>query len=254
MGKTLDKIIFSLAVIFIIFSWGLYATKSYLVAFIITFVGYTAVSILFALLVSRKKRFSGISPQEMANSLALLGHNETAKIFYNTLPDSLKVKLEPPFFVSLEHGKETLTMANYKFSGTTADEVARAYRKCKDENLENIKILSRGTEKRVLLIASNLDINITFPDLRTIKRYLHCKNALPEKLVSHGKKKRVRPDFKALAETALSRGRIKYYILTGTMLFLMSFLTPLKLYYMIMATIPLALAGISAVFAIKNDA
>jgi hypothetical protein len=246
MGKVLDKIIFSFAALFLIFCWVLYLTRNYIISLAVTAAAFGLGFIVLKFLLGRRKSLKTIKHSDMCNSFAVMGKDEVAAHFYNTLPEKLQVKLEPPFFVAKIYENDTLIMVNYKFSGTTADEVAKAYRKCKQENLKKVMILARPTERKIMLIAANLDLAIDFPDPRAVKKYLLNKNALPEKLVSHERKKRVPVNYKEVLRAAFDRRRIKFYIFTALILFAMSFITPLRLYYMIMATIPLLLAGVSA--------
>ena len=113
-------------------------------------------------------------------------------------------------------------------------------------------ILARPTERKIMLIANNLDLAVSFPDPRAVKKYLHLKNALPAKIVSHDRKKRVPINYKELFRIALDRKRIKFYIFTGLILFAMSFITPLRLYYMLTATVPLLLASLTAFVSAKD--
>lgn len=96
---------------------------------------------------------------------------------------------------------------------------------------------SKSIDRHAWQIANLEDINIEIVKAKQVYKFLAKHNALPVL-----KKPRQKFSFKALLQTILSRRNFKNYAFSGAVLVLVSFLTPLKIYYIVFGTILLVLA------------
>lgn len=252
MGKISDKIIFGLAVILITFAWSFYLFDNLKLACLVTAFVFAAVNMLYLFLKSRKKNLSIINAQEMCLAFALMGSEKTAEHLYNTLPEAMRENLDGQTFLYIKDQQKTLVYVNYKFGATNEEDIAKAYRKSMDKKTDEIYILSLRTDRKVMVFAARLPVRYRFIDKRVVKKYLASRNALPQMPLSK-ERKRAPFHIKDALLNALDSRRIKYYVFVGLTLFLTSFFTPLKLYYLIISSIPLLLAAASAVYSMINN-
>jgi|AGTN01.1.fsa_nt_gi hypothetical protein len=247
MGKIIDRLIFALSFLAITFAWGTYIFKDWKAALILSLALYAGARVVMIFLNGRRKNLSNISPQETCLALALMGGEKAAELFFNTLPESLRESREGNFYVAIVDGKRTLVYVNYKFGLVNEEDVAKAYRKCLETGIRDAIILSAKTDRRVMIFAARLPVNFRFPDRRIVRKYLIDHNALPEK-IGAPRKIKIPFKFKEAVSTAIEKRRIKYYLFVGLTLFVMSFFTPLKLYYLILTSFPLILTVCSAIW------
>ncbi|MFA5449777.1 MAG: hypothetical protein WC292_05010, partial [Clostridia bacterium] len=222
MGKVADNIIFSLSIILVSYAWGAYITGEPTYGFLLAALVFLLARMVRAFLLSRKKSWKNLSSTEMCAALALMGRDKSAEYFYNTLPENMRLELCPPFFVINKNSGKVLVFSNYKFADTTEEDIALLYRKCVELSIDNALILSRRTDRRVMVLAARLNINCKFIEKRLVRKFLLDRSAMPDGIISN-KKIRIPINFKELFIAALDKRRIKYYIFTGVTLFIMSF-------------------------------
>lgn len=141
----------------------------------------------------------------------------------------------------------TLYYSAFRFSEATCDDVAAAYRTARDGNADKITFLCTGASRNVQLMAAALPLEFRFVFKNDIFRALKERDSLPA-LVQPNKEKVKLPPVKTVLSAALSSTNVKYYVFSGGLLAAMSFLTPYKLYYVIMASLSLALAVASKIY------
>ncbi|MDR3185288.1 MAG: hypothetical protein LBU04_00520 [Christensenellaceae bacterium] len=248
MGKFGDKLVFSIVIIFIVFVWSYYFTSNYLISVLISILSFIIIRIFLVFIKSRRKSLKNMNTIEMCKTFAFLGINESTKIFSALIPSENLMSIDPPYIVAMVSNINTLIHINFKFSKTNEDDIAKAYRKAKKEKVDRVIVLSSMTDRNILVFSKSLDIKFEFPNSRQVRKFLINANALPNSIFSYGSIQKIKNQFsfKDILNSVFSRHRIKYYFFSGTMLLVMSFFAPIKLYYIIMGSFLLVLAAISS--------
>lgn len=244
MAKISDNIIFGGIFIIFVFAWLNYWTKNTLLSLLSALLIFSVIRMgLFALKSGRLKNRE-MSVNDMCFYLALKGKSAVTAIFESTIPATKIIGVNSPFILVNEDGNKSLLFINYKYGKTLPDEIALSYRKAKDVDAKKIYVLSERTERNVMVMTSRLDVEYSFPSKRSVRKYLIIHNALPAP-IEKKKKSRIKLSIPDLLAAIFDRGRIKYYLFTSCVLILLSFFTPLKLYYLILSSVPAILAIIS---------
>lgn len=102
---------------------------------------------------------------------------------------------------------------------------------------KRIYVFARGIDRRAYSIVQLENVSFSLVKIKTIYKFLLRHNALPN-LKPIKSKFSLRSFFDAI----LSRTNFKSYTFSGVILILVSFLTPLKIYYMVLGSISLLLA------------
>lgn len=245
MAKIIDGLIFTSAYLLVAYSllikkmdrWG---------AIFIAIASYLILGFVWFLIGAKKKGKKEVSAEEVPTYLALMPREEQTELFYNLVPDSMKVSFKNPYFIYLREEKRVLVAVLYRFLNLTQEDIASAYREAVAENCTEIIMLTRARERKTLTLTALLPIKFVFPDKYTVYRALKKHNALPVR-PERPKKVKIKPDKHLIIDNILSQKKCKFYILISLILVVMSFITPLKTYYLIMATIPLILSIIAII-------
>ena len=248
MAKVLDLLIFGLSYFLIVFGWLSKVVDEWL-AITITLLSYLSFVFIFAIINHKRKNRKEISVEEMPVYFALMDRVEQTELFYNLVPIDKRISINSPYFTYLENDNVVLVVALYRFLNLTQEDISNAYRKGIKEKASKIIILSRKRERKTITLTALLPIPFQFPDKWSVYKALKKHNALPPKPQKR-KKIKVKRTLKEWREDLFNPKRGKYLIFTAIILALMSNFTPLKTYYLIMATIPFVL-GISGVI-MKN--
>lgn len=241
MRRITDRIFLSILIFILILCWSLYLTRSFWQSAVIGVAATVLINLIWLSVSARLAKNKTMSRSELFRLLAVMGIEESTMLLYNTLPADMRSELSPPAFII---NGDTLVYNNLKFSPTNEEDIAKMYRICKAKSLIKAVFVAARTDRKLMTFAAYLGISTFFPDKIYVKRYLVRHNALP-KAPDSVKVKIPRIKLKELFLTVFDRRKAKYYIFSGIMLLLMSMLTPLKLYYLIFASVPLLLAAIS---------
>ncbi|HOB64076.1 MAG TPA: hypothetical protein PKH08_02850 [Clostridia bacterium] len=243
MKKIIDRVFISLLILIPLFFWSLYFTKSWWQSAVLAIAVTALINMIWIAVSVRIKKTRTPSRLELFRLLSVMGVVESTNLLYNTLPANMKSDLEPPTFVI---NGDTLVYNNIKFGATSEEDIAKLYRACKAKGLNKAIFIATQTSRSLMTFAAHLGIYVTFPDRYYIKRYLVNHNALPEAPTPVKiKLPKLKP--KEIAPVVFDRRKVKYYLFSGFTLLLMSMLTPLKLYYLIFSSVPIALAVISLI-------
>ena len=246
MSKLSDKIIFTIIIIILAFSYLREFIEDFTLSVIISVIIYLAILVVYLFFRNRIENTRTITPREMATLFAVMGAENTTKLIYSTLPEEYKIKMKSPYILCEKDGVRYLIMISYKFINLTEDDMANAYREAGKEGIDKIVILARARDRRVTNLANILPVKFFFPDKRAVFRYLYTRNALPTKPQPDKKRQPVKISFEELKDVLFEKRKMKFYLFAGIMTLISSFLTPYTLYYLIFATIPLILAGVCA--------
>lgn len=242
MAKYFDFIIFSLA--YFLVGYGLF-TKIFSrnLAISLTALVYIVVASTLIFVMIKPKR-EHMKVEEMPVYLALMPRDEQTRLFYALVPDHQKIKIKSPYFTFQKEDKKVLVACLYRFLNLTQEDIGMAYREGVKEEVNEIIMLTRARERKTLTLTALLPIKFTFPDKYTVFRTLKKHNALPPKPIKP-KKVKIKTDKALILSTIFDGKRVKLYLFSALTLALLSFITPLKNYYLICALIPLALGLIS---------
>lgn len=241
MRKIIDRVFISLLILLPLLVWALYLTRSLWQSVVLSVAVTVLLNLIWIGISTRLNKKRTPSKIEIFKLLSALGTEETTALLYNSLPPDMRSELTAQTFIL---NKDTLVFNNIKFAPSNEEDIAKMYRLCKARGLTKAIFIANRTERKLMAFAAYLGIAATFPDRLTIKQYLVRHNALPAP-PQPVKIKLPKYKLKELLSLVIDRRKAKYYIFSGLMLLLMSLLTPLKLYYLIFASLPLLLATIS---------
>ena len=240
MAKLFDKIAFVLVIFILSYLWlnflGLQTPLNLATSFFV-------IVLVSGLLLHAKNRYQDkqtISISEMQTIFAIWGARKTICRLVSTLPQDYDVKVDG-LNILIRSPIKRMYYIGYKFNPPNADDIAKARLVALKYNFDKVYILSKRPKREVFLMMNLLDIDCEYIENRVVHKYLKLHNALPEKLAS---KKRKMPKVKIseVAANVFVKSRAKYFAFSGILLALMSFFTPLTLYYLILSSISLAAA------------
>lgn len=130
-----------------------------------------------------------------------------------------------------------IIVANYKFSQLGLADICAVCNLAIKHERRRVYVLTKGIDRRAYLVASQKNVKITAVKTKEVFKYLKKHSALPD--LKPIKKKF---SLKGLLQTALARHNFKAYAFSGVALILTSFITPLKIYYMVFGSISILLA------------
>lgn len=244
MPKLFDRIILDAIVILATLMWTGYLIENTLWVFVTTVCVYLAVKIFYLFLFNRYQNLKTLPSGEMEFLFSAMTPDEQAKHMIKTLPENAIYFKENNYFCISAEGVKTLVFCFYKFAPITNEDIARAYRTAKDKGIFTILFLGRTPSRQTMLIARRLGLNARFVPSYKLKQYLVKHNAMPETVKQAAKKAEKMPFRVTLAQIFHPR-RAKYFALSGIITGLMSFFTPLKLYYLVLSSITLTVAAVS---------
>lgn len=136
--------------------------------------------------------------------------------------------------------KNSLIVANFKFSALSYADINSALQIAVKHGKKKIYMLAKSIDRKAYQLANIQQSDIELVKTKALYKFLQKNNALPNL-----KKQKVKLNLKQLIEIILSRHNLKSYLFSGTILVAVSFLTPLKVYYLTFGTILLMLALLS---------
>jgi len=240
MGKIismtkLDKIIIICAVFFIFFILFFAVTSNIaaglFISALITILTYRVVLHLY----NRYHDKKNISLIDMEKLFALMGSSQIDYLV-KASPEYFCPQLIEYGFVLTVNCKNIAIFPNYKFSSSSMDDISKFYRVAKDNNLNKIYVLSKLCDRNTILFAGSLDVDINFVPSKRVYKFLLRKNCLPKSIIKK-RSKINKTDYKEMLFNIFTKKRAKYFFISGTTLGLLSFFTPIKIYYITMCII-----------------
>lgn len=230
MAKTLDYIFASIVLSLVTFAWATFAFKNWIGALIFS-CAFTAVAI-FTVSYVQKKKAKPYSWERLELEFCLRGNEYAIKTLLRAIKNADFDNSRN--YILLENG---IIIANFKFSPLGASDVASACNLAAKHEKNEIFLFAKGIDRKAYQIANLEKIKLDLIKTKQIFRFLAKRNALPDL-----KKMRTKFDFRSLAETMLNRRNFKNYAFSGGILILVSFITPLKIYYIVLGTLTLLMA------------
>lgn len=235
----LDKVIFNFVVFFIFSLIFTAIVKNIAAALLIALLFTITVNRITMHLYSRFHAKKTISLAEMEKLFAIMGSGQTT-CFIKATPSYFEpISLDCGYYISL-NCKPVAIFPNYKFSPSTMDDIAKFYRIAKDNNIEEVWVLSKLNARSTILFAKSLDLNFNFIPIKKVHKYLTSQNYLPVPL-PHKNVKLKKADLKEVFSNILIKKRAKYFLFSGITLGLLAFFTPIKAYYITVSIICLLL-------------
>ena len=129
-----------------------------------------------------------------------------------------------------------------KFGSLGADTVVRYYRLCKQRGFTKAVILTASKDRKLISIGKRISAcTIVFRDFHSVYRYHKRRDTLPRIVPP---RLRVRETLALALSVAFAPSNAKRFVWIALVLFGLSFLTPLRTYYLILAAVQLILAAI----------
>lgn len=138
-----------------------------------------------------------------------------------------------------------------KFGSISADTVVRYYRLCREHGISKAVIFTTSKDRKLLSITRQLrDCSMHMQDYRIVYRYHKQHHSLPH-LTMHRPPRRER--MQIVAEQVFSPANARRFLWVGCVIFLLSFLTPIRTYYLIVAGINLLFSLICLITQIRHN-
>lgn len=240
MARTLDLIALSILLTVIGFVWGALVFQNAWLALVVA--ASLSLAIVFAVKFYTKSNGKE-NPSWLATEFAIKGNEYVVDLLKTTLKNA---KIEStPTCICLEN---CLILSCFKFGSVSSQDVAKVANLIESKRIKRIFVLANGVDRSAYQIANYLGVRLKLVKTRALYKYLKQHDALP--VINRPKRKKF--SFEMIFEIAFSRSNFKAYTLSGLVLLFTSFITPLKLYYIISGSICLLLAIFSLVFGNGN--
>lgn len=236
--KKIDKIIINVAAFSVFLILSYITVKNLAASIFIAFLLWITANRVIIHLLNRRRNTKKIPISQMEDKLALDGIKKQVELFTNATPPCFNPeKFDFGFTVTINCEK-ILVFPNYKFSACSLDDVAKFYRKAKEESINKIWVLSRLNSRNVILFANNLDVEFVFHSSSEVRKFLATRNALPQIPKKHlAKKNTKKANIKSALSDVFVKKRAKYFFLSAFSLAFLAIFTPLKIYYLILSVI-----------------
>ena len=132
---------------------------------------------------------------------------------------------------------DCIMFAAFKFAVLGLNDLNNLINKAAAHERTEIYVMTRGIDRKAFILLQFYNVKVRVVKIRSIYRFLSAHNALPDL-------KPVKRKFSlaALSDAVFARSNLKNYFFSGAVLIAVAFLTPLKIYYLVLGSISLALA------------
>ncbi|HRR90536.1 MAG TPA: hypothetical protein P5161_07150, partial [Eubacteriales bacterium] len=236
MSKIFDFIALFIALFLVNLFWCGYAFDKFWLAAIVALALAALLAYLISKLITREDR-RPYSVEKFARELALRGNGFVLELLAEATGFGIS---EGGDFLSV--GSEKALFSVFKFTDVGLPDIASVYQKSAEHGITEAVVLGRSIERAALIFAESLPIRITFVRAARLFRFLKNKGLLPALTTApkHGK-----IPLKMLLNIVFARRNVKFFLFTAVMLGFLSYFTPLKIYYIVMSSISVALALLS---------
>lgn len=240
MVKTFDLIAINTIIMLLTFIWTYYIVKNIWYAIAISIAIYLLVWSVIKIL--KKKKKTTYNSQKLAKHFAILGSDYSLNFIFDNINSADKEIINNKYIL-LKNSLEII-YPMYKFGNIGYENIAQIYRLAKENNYKKVYLLYSNIDRNAMVLANALNIKFEFVNIDYIFNYLKKSNKLPD-LVEFSEKPFTKLSIKMLANIIISRKNTKYYVFTGVLFALISFITPLQSYYVTVSTISFVLAIIT---------
>ncbi len=134
----------------------------------------------------------------------------------------------------------SIIVANFKFSALGIPDIGAAAMLAKKYDRGRIFLICKNVDRRAYTVAQLEGVRLTLVRVKAVYKLLKKHGALPNL-----KPVKEKITLKSILQRILMRSNFKGYAFSGVLLVLVSFITPLKLYYIIIGSIALFLAALT---------
>ncbi len=233
MSKAIDCVSLTIILFVLTFVWSTLVFSNWMVALIFTISITLICAVIIANIISSKSK--PYSYERLELEFCIRGNGFVIDLFKSIIKNS-----------EIENGsnyiclKNSIIIANYKFSKLTSVDMCNICNTALSNAKRCVYLLTKGVDRRAFQIAEIENIKIRLVKTKHVYKYLAKHNSLPSL-----KKVKNKPSLKFILEAILSRVNFKSYAFSGIILILTSFLTPLKIYYLVFGTLTLLLATLT---------
>lgn len=233
MAKIFDYISLTIITFLLTFVWSALAFDSALPALILSCT-LTLIAVV-TLRYIRQKTGKPYTYDRLALEFGIRGNEYIVSLLLGVLknPDVLS----GGNFILLAN---SIIISNYKFSALGISDVGAACMLAKRYDRTRVFLICRTIDRRAYTVARLENVKITPIRVKTVYKLLKKHGALPDL-----KPAKEKFSLKGFASVALARTNFKSYAFSGVVLILVSFITPLKIYYIVFGSISLALAALT---------
>lgn len=228
MAKVIDLISLTVLIFFLTFLWSAYLFHGYIGALIFS----SAMTLIFVITVRyvKTKLSKPYSYDRLALEFSLRGNEYVISLFKRILK-------------GCEGGSNYIVMKNavlisaFKFSNLTLADMPPIINLTKQNFKKTAYVITRGIERKAYSVLRLENVSVVIVKTKTVFRFLKKHGELPslapvkEKISLGG-----------VFEAIFNRANFRSYAFSGTVLTLVSFLTPMRIYYMVFGSILILLA------------
>jgi len=230
MARTIDYISLSLVFLALTFVWAALLFKNWIGALIFS-AAFTLI-VVFTVSYIAKKVKRPYSYERLALEFAIRGNPYVIGLLRKAIG-----------FNELEHGGNYLVLENcvlisaFKFSILTVNDMGGICELAQKFSGKRIYVLTKGIDRHAFFIAGLENVKLNVVKIKTVYKFLSKHNALPNL-----KPIKQKLSFKYIIQVIFARANFKSYAFSGIILVLVSFITPLRIYYIVLGSISLLLA------------
>ena len=228
MARTLDYLALSAILLVLSFSFGVLIFKNVWISLVVA-ISFSAAIVFSVSFFTRKK--TKISPSKLSTYFAIKGNEYVINLIRSTLCQEVAAS-ENSILVG-----DFAIVSLFKFANVSSQDVVSVQKTIENTNIKTVFLLANGIDKKAYQVANFLGIRLKLVKVSTLARYLEKHDALPD-----FKKPKTKFSAQAFFEAVFARNNFKAYAFSGTVLVLTSFITPLRLYYIISGSICLMIA------------
>lgn len=233
MSKALDYISLSIIVTLTTFVWATLLFKNAVGALIFS-VAFS-LAVVFSIRYFSKKNQKPYTYDRLETEFCIRGGEYIIDLLVSSLKNP---QIENGVnYILLEN---SIIIANFKFSSLGGSDVANVCKLAKKHDKNHVYLITKGVDRKAWQIANLQDIKIEIVKTKQVFKFLAKRNALPVL-----KKQKQKFSVSSLLQAILSRRNLKNYLFSGAVLIAVSFITPLKIYYIVTGTLLLFLALLS---------
>lgn len=230
MAKAIDLITLTVVVFLLTLVWATLLFDNWAGAIVFA-AGITAV-VVFTVVYIKKRRYHPYHPDRLALELCVRGDEYLVNLLQKAAAND---NLE--FGEDYVRNGDTVWFAAFRFIKFGPADLCARLRRAEKMGAKRAVIVTRAADRRAFGAARCFPVKVSLVRTRALYRFLAKRRSLPA-LERYPAKFSLR----ALLSAALSRGNLKNYLFSGTVLIAVAFLTPLKIYYLVFGSISLLLA------------
>lgn len=246
MKKT-DFILLSLGGVLILTLWLTYLTKRVWLAIILAVAIWGCAAVSITHFVGRRKKKREMPLSEMEETLALLSNERICEKALSLFPSACNAEIKGDYLIYTDAGITKALFPIFKFGAISGDDIAKVNRTSQAVGAKSVTIAGKLPSRPVLLLAAKLKTPITFIGTSEVRRILIKHNLMPKSARSKPKKSSFK-EWKERGKRSFSnifvRRRARLFLLSGCSLAFVSIFSPLKIYYVAMATLSFLLMAI----------